>query len=771
MIPAAATLTEQLWAFLVGGTPGAAGHLEWSSPTWVVVVASAAALLAWGVAWFGERPLLSRLAEAALFGLALAGMVIAIAKPVWVEEEGRQEPARLAVVVDASRSMSILEDGKPRSEAADAILSRIDASDVDVYHFGPDLAVGKPGAYDLPGTDLEGALGALAERHAGEKLAGVVLITDGIDRGFLRERFLEEEKPAGPPELPGPLTVYQVGTPGDIHDLAVRNLDAGGYGFVRSPFTITAHLDGLGYEGSRVSVQLSRDGSPVTTQTVTLGKDGKAEAVFNVTPDVPGRFTYSVSVPVYEDDAVPANNTMPVVVRVVRDRVRVLQVAGAPSWDVKFLRRFLKHDPSVDLVSFFILRTDEDFFAGYDDRELSLIPFPHERLFTEELDTFDLVIFQNFDYQPYFNQRGGPAAGPVLLKNLRDFVVEDGHAFAMIGGSKSFDLGKYAGTPLAEVVPLKMGLSGDRSDRVCSGLCDATPFTPKLTEEGRRHPITRLAAEAADNELWWERLHPADGTNLTLGKAAGAEVLLEHPGRDAPDGEPLPILAVQEVGKGRAMAMTIDSSWRWSFDEAAEGRGNQAYLRFWKNAFRWLVADPTASRVTVETPRENYAMGDVVRVVVRARDPGFAPLAGAKVAAVVEGGGAKTPIEGWTGPDGEIALEWVADRRGPQRVTAEVSTKEGEAVGESDTVFAVTTRDPELDEVVPDGAFLQWLASSTNGRFYGPGEAGMPLRDPGAGRTVWDRRETALWRAPGLALWVVALAGMAWIVRRRAGLR
>jgi hypothetical protein len=246
---------------------------------------------------------------------------------------------------------------------------------------------------------------------------------------------------------------------------------------------------------------------------------------------------------------------------------------------------------------------------------------------------------------------------------------------------------------------------------------------------------------------------------------------LQHPSLTVGDGAPLPILAVKEVGAGRTLALTTDSSWRWSFSEAAEGRGNQAYLRFWKNAFRWLIADPTASRVTVETPRENYALGDVVRVVVRARDAGFSAIKAAKVEASIDGGGVVTPLEGWTGPDGEIALEWVADRRGAMRVTAVVTDKDGGAIGTDETVFAVTTRDPELDEVVPDAAFLQWLAQVTGGTYHAPGDAGPIVRDASADRTVWDRRETPLGRAPGLGLVFSAAAGLAWVIRRRAGLR
>ena len=504
------------FAWWLGGKLGPAGHLVWVAPQWVVLLGAAAALVTLAAAWWGERPLLARLGETLLWGLALAGVVVALARPMWLEQEGRQEPGRVAVLVDASRSMGILENGTPRYERAKTLATGLEGADTDVYHFGDDLAVGVPDEATLPGTDLEGALDALRERVAGEHLAAVVVITDGLDRGLLRRRYHEEGKDAAAPELPGPLTVYQVGSPAQLRDLAVRKVDTGGFAFLRSPFTITAHIEGVGFEGKRITASLTRDGSPVTDKRVTLDKDGSADVSFDVKPDRVGRFSYAVHVPVYEGDAVPANNSMPIVVSVVRDKIRVLQVAGHPSWDVKFLRRFLKGDPSVDLVSFFILRTLKDMDGTYDNDELSLIEFPQERLFSTDLDDFDLVVFQNFDHAPYFRYNSTQ-----LLENLRRYVVEGGHGLVMIGGDKSFDLGEYGGTPLESILPVKLGVKGK--------MVDETPFRPVLTDEGARHPITRLVADPTENATWWGRLHAMDGTNLTLGAQPDAAVLLAHP--------------------------------------------------------------------------------------------------------------------------------------------------------------------------------------------------------------------------------------------------
>ena len=271
-------------------------------------------------------------------------MWVALAGPVWVEEEGRTEPGRLAVLVDASKSMDVLENGVPRAHRVTELLAKLESDETDVYSFCAELSVGHSGQFTREGTDLGAVLEAFSDRVAGEKLSGIVLVTDGLDRGYLRKQFrLEGTVPTL--ELPGPVTVYQVGNPEKINDVSVREVNAGGFAFKLEVFKIEAKIRGAGYEGKVIPVRLERDGSLISSKDVQLDENGEGTVLFSIRPDEVGRFTYEVSVPVYERDAVPSNNRYPVVIRVVRDRIRVLQVAGAPSWDVKMLRRFLKGDP------------------------------------------------------------------------------------------------------------------------------------------------------------------------------------------------------------------------------------------------------------------------------------------------------------------------------------------------------------------------------------------------------------------------------------------
>jgi uncharacterized membrane protein len=745
--------------FLIGGVLSEGGHLLWSAPDWQITAAIAAAVLAWIAALLtGRGTPQQRLAELTLWGLALSVLAAAAGEPVWIEESGRSEPGRVVVLIDGSASMDVREGGTPRSDgvqrALDAVRSEA-GEDVEVFTFHEDLQSGPPASYTGRGTDIGVALSAIADRHLGQQLRGVVLITDGLDRGVLRRELADAGSADADrivPDLPGPLTVYQIGSAEKLHDVAITEVVTGGFAFLRTPFTLTAKLQGP--PGAKLPVTLSREGRLVSSQDVTLDESGAGTLDFKVTPTAVGRFAWELSVPVDPEDAVPGNNTYPVVVRVVRDRTRVLQVSGSPSYDQKFLRLFLKEDPSVDLVSFFILRTHEDFGAGWAADELSLITFPYQRLFSEDLGTFDLVILQNFNYRPYFDWDA-----PTLLENIATYV-RDGGALVMTGGDRSFDLGEYGNTPIASILPVKLDVAGARVDEA--------PFLPRLTTAGANHPITRVASTVEESQLSWERLPDMDGFNFTGGLVPGSAVLLEHPTRNEADGSRVPIIAVREVEQGRVMTLAVDSSWRWSFSEAGSGRGNQVYLRFWKNALRWLVADPEDRRVVVVPSRENVLLGDEVRLTAKVRDSGYGPVEGASITGLLTApDGSTTPISLVTGPTGEASTTFTPTRQGAHRVVVAAG---GAAADQGETVFAVSSRDPELLQIVPDSGFLSTLAGAygERGVFYGE-RPGRPLLDESAVRLVPDREELVLGSAPLIALIFGLLATGAWFIRRRSG--
>ena len=235
--------------FWLGGTPKAGGTLIWTSPGPVIVGAAIVAALAFALALWTAReiPARNRRIEAVLWGLTLVGLTVALAGPVWVEEEGRTEPGRLVALLDTSASMAVLEGGTPRGASVAGLLDRLHPD--EVYTFDEEMRVGAPDldrpelAFQGRGTDLGVALRALTDRAAGQKLRGVILLTDGLDRGALRREW-RQNGTFSLPELPGPLTIYQVGTGEDLSDTAIDDVASGGFAFLRTPFQLTASLRG-----------------------------------------------------------------------------------------------------------------------------------------------------------------------------------------------------------------------------------------------------------------------------------------------------------------------------------------------------------------------------------------------------------------------------------------------------------------------------------------------------------------------------------------------
>ena len=167
-----------------------------------------------------------------------------------------------------------------------------------------------------------------------------------------------------------------------------------------------------------------------------------------------------------------------------------------------------------------------------------------------------------------------------------------------------------------------------------------------------------------ENKRIWDNLSKMDGFNRSDGTIDGGASLLAHPSEKS-GGKPMPILAVREAGQGRVMSLAVDSSWRWSFSEAVEGSGNQAYLRFWKNSLQWLVGDPEDRKIVIIPTKENTRILEEFSIILRARDVRYKPKVGANIKGkIISPSGEKIPFALKTKEGGEVSLPFTPKEQG-----------------------------------------------------------------------------------------------------------
>lgn len=711
-----------------------------------------------GTIGVSRLPWRRRLPLVALRLVAAVWVLMLVAKPAIELRAVSRVRTRVAVLADASRSMSIATPNGTRAEAVSEHLEQSagrlralsDRAVIEPMLFGerthPVESFPDPIPSDEPHTDVLRAINEVSWQSSGRELGAVVIYSDGADtEGLTIEAAQRKAARMGAP-------IYAVGFSREASapDLAIRRIIADDFAFVHNTVTLEAELEQRGLDVSEVNVTLKRDGTVLQTKQVRL-EDGRARVAFEFKPRKIGKQVYQVSVPVQAGEVVDSNNTKSLVLKVIRDRIRVLQVAGRPSWDERFLREFLKRNPNVDLISFFILRSTTDLQKAGQE-ELALIPFPVNDLFTTELNSFDVVIYQNFSYRPYRMAH--------YLGGIRDYVKKGG-SFLMIGGDFSFEDGWYAGTPIAEILPVELGGAMP---------WEVSEYRPRLTKEGRRHPITRIGEPGEPPEAPYRRLPPLAGVNSSFGLMPNAQALLVHPSLP---GNP-PVVSIREVGAGRSMAVATDSLWFWRFPAVADGSAGREFDRFWSNALRWLIRDPELARVRLEAERSVVLLGDPVGAEVTVLGPDYQGLAGATVQAdLVEVGGKRTVLESkeiTTGSEGNgvVVFEDVAPGTYEIRVQARSG---GERIGRAKEPIIVEAADVEFQAPFPRPEILRALAEASGGKYVDIGEPlpDIELRD--ARRVEVDRtRRIPIWDTFPAFLGLLVFAALEWWLRRRSGL-
>src|SRR5439155_15438814 len=200
-------------------------HFAYPLPWWLaVLLAVIVAMLA-----FLEyrRPLvqlttLQRGTLVALRALVLGALILFVFRPIAVLPPSGARDAVVPILVDVSRSMRVADaDGRTRIARAAAVLKN-DLLPTLSRQFRPELftvgegfapvAPASPGSGDAGHagdaveslsaaarkTDLSGALRAAREHYRGQRVAGIVLVTDGGDTGQQPGADTARDAAAGP---------------------------------------------------------------------------------------------------------------------------------------------------------------------------------------------------------------------------------------------------------------------------------------------------------------------------------------------------------------------------------------------------------------------------------------------------------------------------------------------------------------------------------------------------------------------------------------------
>ncbi len=539
-------------------------------PLWMLIPAGLAGLglVLWG--WRGRTPLWLRL-------VPLAALLLALLNPRLARDEAIPLDDVVVVVADQSPSMAVGDRAGQSERALAGVLERLRK----LPHLDLRVERYRTSSDRDEGTKLFGALDRALADVPRQRLAGVVMITDGQ----------VHDVPAQA-DLGAPLHVLLAGHKNE-RDRRLVVEQTSSYGIVGGTASLSFRVEDPG-QGGNADVSIRRDGGPPSVVSVPLNRSTRVD----IPVEHAGTNIVELQAAAAPNELTLANNRAAVAVSGVRDRLRVLLISGEPHAGERTWRNLLKADPSVDLVHFTILRPPEK-----DDRtplrELALISFPVRELFEDKLHDFDLIIFDRY--------RRRSVLPPIYYQNIADYV-KGGGALLMAVGPEFAEADTPYATALADVLPAAP-----------TGRVLGEPFLPRVTELGRRHPVSAGLPGADSDPPHWGEWARIIGSRLK-GQAT--------PLMEGPDG--LPLLILDRVGDGRVAELMSDTAWLWT--RGWEGGGPQAELL--RRLAHWLMKEPELEedQLTAEVrgdrlqvQRRSLAKGDV-EATVTAPDGGETKL-------------------------------------------------------------------------------------------------------------------------------------------------
>ncbi len=735
-------------------------RFAYAPPAWAWVLGGAAVVLLALAAYRGARPTLLTSRWAMLVGLralTLAAVALILLRPIRLEPATAATGRAVAVVIDDSRSMQLAggQGAETRLQRARQLvagrLRPLLSGDFDLRLFAVSDSVREVQSEDAltgsgRGSDLAGAVTAMAERAAAGEFVGMVLISDGA-----------ASTPVSSLPTTIPVFAIGVGAASGAVDREIGDVSVSDVSVVDSFAEVTANVVSHGARDT-VDVRLLENGRPIDVRQVRLpGNSQPVRERFRVSPSRSAATVYSVDIPEAAGELTTANNRGTVFVPAPGPPHPVLVLEGAPGFEHSFLTRTLKNDTGLD-VDVIVRKGRSDrgeptfYVQGAASRTGALVSgFPVTR---EQLFRYTAVVLGNIEAD--FLSRD-------QLAMLLAFVEQRGGGLAIIG-ARSFGERGVIGTELGRVLAVEARGAGAINAAAAASSRQGTRID--LTSAGQQHPVMQLAAGAAAGPSPWSTL-PSLAAAAAVGRTRpGAEILAMVSG---PAGEPQPLVAVQRAGRGRTMVFTGEGAWRWRMGLAS---GNLAYETFWRQALRWLaVQAPPPVAVDIEP----LALGVAVPITVRVVTPAFEPVsdAGVEVRFEEPGGASRTLTASLDSAEpGLYRASVLTLASGVHRIDVAAS-RGGAVLGRTSVQVLAGGSDPEFVDPRRNDAILGRLGQMTGGALLDASDLDrLPDRLRRAAASPTARLvERDVWHN-GWSLGIIcALLGLEWAWRRRWGLR
>jgi len=589
-----------------------------------------------------------------------------------------------------SESVKLLRELPHRQRDSDAVLSREELFDFE-------KAPSPTGEY----TNIGDAIQETLREHSGDRISGVVLLTDGRQTGGLDLGQAGEQAAAAKV----PIHVVAFGSEYPLRDLRIDEVVADPEISLGDLLRFRVKITNQISAPLAASLTLFEEGKKVNEKPLSLAR-GENQVTIVTIPETEGEREFRLVLPKYEDEIDVENNEYVLKVKVVKRTLRLLLIAGRPTREYLYLVPALLRDPVVEL-SVWLQSSDID-YVQQGNRCIERLPRS-----PEEWGKFDVAILFDPDPNELTTQQVAE------LENM----VRGGGGLIFLAG-RNHGLAKMVqvhAVKIRELLPVEV----DKSTPLDHFRIHERPFKAERTPEGRGSSMFRLDRDDRENEQVWATFPELHWSHPVERVKPGTTVLLRASG--VGNGTANCLMAIRRYCEGAVLYCGIDSLWRWR-----NPHESYDYDRFWVNLVRHLGEmrlKGTQQQVALSTDRLCYGPGEEVKIRLSILDPALlAQLQGvpmyASVGMPLQKGQEEQMVPLRPDPGGEMfyAGSYRARRTGALAVrvrqSAPGATTEAKPIIDVKHAFQVKLQSLEAKDTSADLEGMKALAARTGGKYF-----------------------------------------------------
>ncbi|MFA5834254.1 MAG: vWA domain-containing protein [Bacteroidota bacterium] len=671
-----------------------------------------------------------------LRGTALTFILLAICEPLFQLIFTENKRPSIALLVDNSLSMSQTDGAGNREKTvtsllqSDAVEKLSGSVDLKMFSFSYSTTTLIPESLNINGgtTNISSAIQTSLKTI--DDLRGIILVSDGNYNAGSNPLYDAEKSRI-------PLFTVGVGDTNEQKDISVSKLLANSIGYVDAAIPVDATIKASGISARTISVSLLEDGKKIAEQTAAIPAS-------NGITEIPLQFSYisatdgvkklSVAVSGVEGELTTKNNSRSALVKILKNKMNVVIIAGMVSPDVAAVMQALNSEKNINANLFYQLPNGE-FKSQKENLEIQ-----------SSLTKADAVVTIGFPVS---------STSSSFIQQFQQILSSRSLPVLFIAG-RTLDLQKVR--LLEKFFPFTVA-----SDRI-----DEQMILPTVSEKYMFHQLLQ------NNGSMIEKLPPIFYSLPTFLAKPEAQQLLSVRIQNVPLTNPL--FLIRTIGNIKSAAFAGYGLHRWKVLAGSSGETKNFFDQWFISLIRWLATREQDSFFRVEPSKEFYTQGEQIDFAAQVYNQSYQPVDNAEVFISIRSHKNNERYETTLSSIGTGLYEGIIETLSEGEFSySAVALANGDTLGSTNGRISVGEQSIEFAETKMNKSLMKQLASASGG-MYSDVDGFTSLVEKILSRKEMQMQEQTrtqefeLWNLPTFLTIIVLLFGVEWLLRKQSGM-